>query len=341
MDALKLKASFEKFTLDFKRPSGTSRGVLTQKTGWLLKIEDESGREGFGECSVIAGLTPEYESDESYEQKIIEVCNNILRYIKNIDLLNDFSSIKFAVESAWLDFQNGGKRIYFTSGHTTFQLPINGLIWMGEPSFMQTQIQEKIDAGFTCIKLKIGALNFYDELQLLENFRSYNSAKKITLRVDANGAFNVDEALEKLHQLARFEIHSIEQPIKAGQWNEMKALCSSSLIPIALDEELIGIHGENRKVELLETINPKYIILKPSLHGGVSGTREWIELAEERKIGWWITSALESNIGLTIIAQFTATFSPTLPQGLGTGGLFTTNFDAPLLVENGFLKYLK
>ncbi len=341
MDALKLKASFEKFTLDFKRPSGTSRGVLTQKTGWLLKIEDESGREGLGECSVIAGLTPEYESDESYEQKIIEVCNNILFYIENIELLNDFSSIKFAVESAWLDFQNGGNRIYFSTGTSNFKIPINGLIWMGEPAYMSTQVQEKINLGFSCIKLKIGALNFEEELRIIESIRTNFSSNKITLRVDANGAFQVNEALKKLDSLAKYDIHSIEQPIKAGNWLEMKQFCNVTPIPIALDEELIGIHGENRKVELLETINPQYIILKPSLHGGISGSREWIQLAEDRKIGWWITSALESNIGLNVLTQFTATFSPTLPQGLGTGNLYKTNFNAPLVVEKGFLEYSK
>ncbi|WP_343605606.1 o-succinylbenzoate synthase [Fluviicola sp.] len=344
MDSLKnqqLSASYEAFVLNFKRPSGTSRGVLTQKKGWKLTLTNTEGIIGLGECSVIPGLSPDYLSDEQYEAQLKLVCQNPLRFIEDKVLLLDFPSILCGLESAFFDLQNGGKGIYFDSGKKEhgFRIPINGLIWMGDESFMQDQIEEKLAAGFSCIKLKVGAINFQQELKLLEGIRSRFDASKITLRVDANGAFHPDEALRKLEELSKLEIHSIEQPIKAGFRKEMSDLCAKTPLPIALDEELIGVNLRNEKIELLDTIRPQYIILKPSLHGGFSGSKEWIELADERKIPWWITSALESNIGLNAIAQFTATFNPSLPQGLGTGGLYETNFDAPLEIENGFLRY--
>lgn len=338
---MQLKASFEAFTLDFKRPSGTSRGVLTQKKGWKLKLTNSEGIKGLGECSVIPGLSPDYVSDEAYEQKLKEVCQNPADFIQNKKLLLDYPSILFGLESAWFDLLNGGKQIYFESakGRSGFSIPINGLIWMGDPGYMQDQIEEKLDAGFNCIKLKVGAIDFKQELKLLEGIRSRYDASKIVLRVDANGAFSMQDSSWKLHELAQLDLHSIEQPIKAGSWNDMKKLCEETPLPIALDEELIGVNETSRKIELLETIRPQYIILKPSLHGGFSGSTEWIDLANERKIPWWITSALESNIGLNAIAQFTADYHPVLPQGLGTGGLYETNFDAPLTIENGNLIY--
>ncbi len=338
-----LKASFESFTLDFKRPSGTSRGVLTQKKGWKLKLTNSEGTKGLGECSIIPGLSPDYTSDEEYEQKLNEVCQNPARFIENKDLLLDYPSILFGLESAYSDLLNGGKGIYFESAKAPsgFLIPINGLIWMGDPGYMQDQIEEKLEAGFSCIKLKVGAIDFKQELKLLEGIRSRYDASKIVLRVDANGAFKMDDAIWKLEELAQLDLHSIEQPIKAGSWNDMEILCEKTPLPIALDEELIGINELDRKIELLETIKPQYIILKPSLHGGFSGSKEWIGLAEERQIPWWITSALESNIGLNAIAQFTADYNPVLPQGLGTGGLYETNFEAPLKIEKGNLLYLK
>jgi o-succinylbenzoate synthase len=344
MDSLKqLSASFEAFTLDFKRPSGTSRGILTQKKGWKLKLANSDGIIGLGECSVIPGLSPDYVSDEQYESKLTEVCENPSRFIENTDLLLDFSSILFGLESAYFDLINGGKQIYFESAKAPagFSIPINGLIWMGDESYMQSQIEEKLEAGFTCIKLKVGAIDFKQELKLLEGIRSRYDASKIVLRVDANGAFTLQDALWKLDELSKLELHSIEQPIKAGSWNNMKDLCEKTPLPIALDEELIGVSQSEQKIDLLETIKPQFVILKPSLHGGFSGTSEWIELAEERQIPWWITSALESNIGLNAIAQFTSEYKPVLPQGLGTGGLYETNFDAPLKIEKGNLYYLK
>ncbi|MGV3611824.1 MAG: o-succinylbenzoate synthase [Fluviicola sp.] len=344
MDSLKqLKASFEAFTLDFKRPSGTSRGILTQKKGWIITLKNQEGIQGIGECSVIPGLSPDYISDEHYEQKLNEVCQNPAAFIEKKELLSDYPSILFGLESASFDLLNGGKRIYFESAKRPdgFQIPINGLIWMGDPHFMQDQIEEKLDSGFTCIKLKIGAIDFKQELKLLEGIRSRFDASKIVLRVDANGAFALKDAMWKLNELAQLDLHSIEQPIKAGSWNDMKMLCEQTPLSIALDEELIGINEAKRKVELLETIKPQYIILKPSLHGGFSGSKEWIALADERAIPWWITSALESNIGLNAIAQFTADYNPVLPQGLGTGGLYETNYDAPLEIKKGNLIYLK
>lgn len=344
MDSLNnITASFQLFVLDFNRPSGTSRGILTQKKGWKLFLNDHIGTTGLGECSIIPGLSPDYIDDRQYEQKLNEVCANPYEFIYNPKLLSEYPSILFGLESAYLDLKNGGKRIYFESATRPngFTIPINGLIWMGKQSFMQEQITEKIAAGFSCIKLKIGALDFKQEVKLLEGIRATYDASQITLRVDANGAFSMNDALWKLQELAALELHSIEQPIKAGNWEDMTKLCVETPLPIALDEELIGIHEREQKIALLNQIKPQYIILKPSLHGGISGTSEWIHLAEERNIQWWITSALESNIGLNAIAQFTATFDTTIPQGLGTGGLYVTNFEAPLTIEKGNLIYQK
>ena len=214
---------------------------------------------------------------------------------------------------------------------------------MGDYPTMLHRIEEKMKAGFRCIKLKIGAIHFDEELALLKHIRAHFSAREIELRVDANGAFAPSEALTKLHQLAELDLHSIEQPIRAGQWEEMARLTQESPLPIALDEELIGCNQPQKKRELLQTVRPHYIILKPSLHGGLHGASEWIELADEllgQREGhpsWWITSALESNIGLNVIAQWCATFHNPLPQGLGTGQLFTDNIDRPLSIQGDCL----
>jgi L-alanine-DL-glutamate epimerase-like enolase superfamily enzyme len=239
-----------------------------------------------------------------------------------------------------LDYSNGGKEIIFRNEFSFGQtsIPINGLIWMETKENMKAQIEEKLNLGFKTIKLKIGAISIQDELALIEHIRNDYSAEDITIRVDANGAFNPIEAINILTELRKLNVHSIEQPIAAGNWDEMKMLCSENIIPIALDEELIGIYSKESKIQLFNNIKPQFIILKPSLHGGFSGCAEWIELAEERKIGWWITSALESSIGLNAIAQFTANYSVTLPQGLGTGGLYTNNLPTNLVIEQGYLK---
>lgn len=330
-----MKLSFTKKTFVFKRPSGTSRGILTEKHAWFLEVWDEANPEivGMGECSIIPGLSPDFASFEQYEVKLNELCAD-----PNTDL-TDWPSIKFGLECALLDLKNGGKRVYFQNAFTSGQrkLPINGLVWMGDESFMREQIEQKINEGFTTIKMKIGAIDFETEVALLRSIRDRYSKEQITLRVDANGAFSSDDAMKKLTVLAELDIHSIEQPIQQGQWNEMHELCKNTPLPIALDEELIGINDRTKKIELLETIQPQYIILKPSLHGGITGTQEWIELAETRNIPWWITSALESNLGLDAICQLTAEYQNELPQGLGTGSLYTNNLPSDLTVQNGYI----
>ena len=339
-----MKASFKKHTFYFKRPSGTSRGVLTEKHSWFIELFEENNPsiKGSGECSIIPGLSPDFVDFESYETKLNEVCLNLEKFISNFDLLNEFPSILFGLETALLDLQNGGKQIIFNNSFSSGdrRIPINGLIWMGDADFMQEQIEQKLEEGFSCLKMKIGAIDFESELKILESIRNRFSSDKITLRVDANGAFPPSEALSKLERLSEFDIHSIEQPIRQGQWAEMKQLCTETKVPIALDEELIGITALEDRKNLLDTIQPQFIILKPSLHGGITGCKEWISLAEERSIPWWITSALESNIGLNAVCQFTGEYANNLPQGLGTGGLYTNNIESNLTIENGEI-YLK
>lgn len=336
-----IQASWKKLTLDFKLPSGTSRGVLTQKESWVISIWNNSTPAiiGKGEASIIKTLSPDW--SDNFEAKINHICENISEYntTEGIRKLNQFPSIQLALETAFLDLQNGGQSVIFPSDFVNKQspIPINGLIWMGDKAFMTSQIEAKIKAGFNCIKLKIGAIDFETELQILKDIRSNYSAADIELRVDANGAFTPNNALNKLDQLSKYDLHSIEQPIKAGQLNEMAELCSKTPLPIALDEELIGITDFEKKANLLTIIKPQYIILKPSLIGGFKGADEWIDLAEQQNIEWWITSALESNIGLNAIAQYTFTKNNTLPQGLGTGGLFTNNTPSNLVVKNGQL----
>lgn len=335
-----LNASFEAHTLLFKQPSGTSRGVLTEKHLWLLKLwSDDPAVAGTGECSVIPGLSPDFTDIPSYERELAAIASDPLRYLQHPELLADKPSLLFGLETAFIDWQNGGKQQLFDSAFSRGEraIPINGLVWMGNPVFMHEQIERKLADGFSCIKMKVGAIDFEREIALLEGIRKRYPEEQITLRVDANGAFSVEEADEKLQRLADLGIHSIEQPIRAGQHAAMKALCERTPLPIALDEELIPIYTTAEREALLSFIQPQYIILKPSLHGGLSGTKEWITLAGKAGIPWWITSALESNIGLNAIAQFTGLFDPVIPQGLGTGGLYTTNFDSGLVVKGGEL----
>lgn len=334
-----MKATYKKYLLNFKRPSGTSRGIMTEKETWFLLLE-ENGKTGIGECGILRSLSVDDRPD--YEEKLKWVCENIhLGKDQLLDALIHFPSIQFGVETAFLSLVS--KTPFdlfpseFTQGKKTMQ--INGLVWMGEEDFMKTQIEEKLAEGFTCIKLKIGAIDFKRELELLRFIRQNFDASKIEIRVDANGAFKPDDALEKMQQLAQFNLHSIEQPIKANQVSRMRLLCENPPFPIALDEELIGVYDIESKHELLEKIKPHYIILKPSLIGGFKGTLEWISVAEKLNIGWWITSALESNIGLNAITQFTYTLKSNLPQGLGTGGLYTNNFDCPLEINKGQIQY--
>jgi o-succinylbenzoate synthase len=334
-----MKALYKKYVLNFKQASGTSRGILKTKETYLLKVIDNHNI-GIGECAIFRGLSSDDRPD--YEDKLQWVCNNIN---KNIDyLLNqllEFPSIQFGLEQAILSLKSINTFELFPSKFTQSKdaININGLIWMGSETFMKQQIKEKLKAGFSVIKMKIGAIDFNTEIALLKSIRSEFPSEEIELRVDANGAFLPSEAQEKLKILSDFDIHSIEQPIKQGQFNEMAELCSKTPIPIALDEELIGVFDVTKKKELLQIINPQYIILKPSLVGGFKGSREWIYLAENKQIGWWITSALESNIGLNAIAQWTYSLNSKMPQGLGTGSLFTNNFESPLEVKNGYLNY--
>ncbi len=327
-----MKAQFKKYELQFNRPAGTSRGVYESRPVWFLILK-ENGITGIGECAPLAGLSKE--TPEQVEDILNQISTSSKRFLKNSDLLIEIPSVRFAFETALLDLKNGGRQILFPSEFTKGKkgIPINGLVWMGEPDFMQKQIEEKLEAGYRCIKLKIGAIDFEMELDLLRLIRQRFSKEDVILRVDANGAFKLDEAFSKLEKLAELDIHSIEQPIAAGQYKELAKLCLQSLIPIALDEELIGVNKQEEKIELLDVIQPQFIVLKPSLHGGISGCEEWIELAEERKIAWWITSYLESNIGLNAIAQWTFTKDVKMHQGLGTGQLFTNNIDSPLEIK--------
>lgn len=334
-----MQATYHKHILNFKRPSGTSRGVLTTKETWFIKLAN-GNKIGIGECGILRGLSIDDRPD--YESKLEWVCNNIhLGQGALLQQLKAFPSIQFGLEMAFLSLSSEDPFTLFPSKFTKADdvIPINGLVWMGDEAFMQAQIKEKIASGFNCIKMKIGAIDFKTELDILKSIRKHFSSKDIELRVDANGAFSPDEALEKLKRLSEYEIHSIEQPIRQGQYYEMAQLCENTPLPIALDEELIGVFDKEDKRQMLEQIRPQYIILKPSLIGGYNGSTEWIELANASGIKWWITSALESNIGLNGIAQWTYILKNKLPQGLGTGSLFTNNFDSPLIVKNGTLQY--
>jgi o-succinylbenzoate synthase len=324
--------------LHFKFPAGTSRGVLLHKPTSYLILEND-GCVGIGECSTIPYLSIDPQDD--YVQKLDELCRciNLGNDMYNIDL-KAFPSIAFGLETAWLDLSSKGSKQLFPSDFTAGEvgIPINGLVWMGDKNFMKNQIQEKIAAGYRCIKLKVGAIDFNTELNLISDIRKQFSVHDMTIRVDANGAFSSDDALEKIKQLSVYGIHSIEQPIGRGQWEEMAELCEHSPIPIVLDEELIGVPACDR-FSLLEKIQPNYILLKPSLIGGFAVAEDWISKADGLGIGWWITSALESNIGLNAIAQWTYTLHSSLPQGLGTGQLYHDNIPSPLEIENAKLFY--
>jgi o-succinylbenzoate synthase len=336
-----MKATYHKYILNFKRPSGTSRGVMTNKETWFIILE-EGGKKGIGECGILRGLSADDRPD--YEAKLKWTCENIHLGEKQLwEALIEFPSIQFGVEMAFQSLSSETPFLLFPSAFTSTQesIDINGLVWMGEEEFMKQQIEEKLATGFRCIKLKIGAIDFDKELQLLCYIRQHFTPDQVEIRVDANGAFDVNLALDKLNQLAGFELHSIEQPIQKNNTDSMSDLCKITPIPIALDEELIGVFSLEEKEALLQKIQPQYIILKPSFVGGFRGTKEWIVLAEKHQIGWWVTSALESNIGLNAIAQWTFLQGNLMPQGLGTGALYTNNFDCPLVVSEGQLWYQK
>ena len=334
-----MTANYFKYILHFKQPSGTSRGVLNDKETWFILLE-ENGKKGIGECGILRGLSADDRPD--YEEKLQWVCDNIHLGEKKLwEELIEFPSIQFGLEMAFLSLKSENPFVLFPSKFTSGEksIVINGLVWMGDEAFMKQQIEEKIAQGFTCIKLKIGALDYDKELDLLRFIRANFDEKAIEIRVDANGAFNSNEALFKINQLTGFKLHSIEQPIQKNHTDMMSVLCKNTNLPIALDEELIGVFSFAEKERLLQKIKPQYIVLKPSFIGGFRGTLEWISVAEKFNIAWWITSALESNVGLNAIAQFTFLQNNLLAQGLGTGSLYTNNFDCPLTVSDGQLWY--
>lgn len=344
-----LRLEYKDYTLQFKFAAGTSRGVLKDHPVMILKIYDPANPVvyGLGEAAPLEKLSPERFEDlepelHKLEKRIQSTALPTLEEVSGfVDTLvsGDFPSLRFALEMALYDLLNGGKRIIYDGDFIRGEklLPINGLIWMGESAFMKKQIDEKVARGFKCIKMKIGAIDFDQELSLLEYLRA--KSDKLVIRVDANGAFENNDVFRRLAALEPYGIHSIEQPIMPRQWEAMQLVCAKSPIPIALDEELIGINEFSRKQELLKFLKPQFLVLKPTLLGGFRATEEWIRLADQLGIGWWLTSALESNIGLNAITQFAARFDQPGYQGLGTGQLYTNNFDSPLEVSGEYIGY--
>ena len=343
---MSLKVNLSERVLHFKQPAGTSRGTYTTRRSWFVILTDDNGRQGIGECAPLPNLS--CDDIPNYAEKLSTFCESFVSEANltphsTLHTPQDYPSMLFGLETALLNLQVGSTMLFDTPfGRGEEGIPINGLVWMGTFEEMRERIEQKLAQGFHCVKLKIGAIDFNQELELLKKIRSRYSRREIELRVDANGAFSPDDALQKLEQLSLYDIHSIEQPIRQGQWGDMAFLCRESPIPIALDEELIGVNDSYSKGQLLDIIKPAYIILKPSLHGGMTGTKEWIDLANDRHIGSWITSALESNVGLNAIAHLTAyLYGPHIqrPQGLGTGQLFTDNIPMPLEIRGDKLWY--
>lgn len=329
-----MKVDIEERVLHFKQPAGTSRGVYTERRVWLVTVSDGSAV-GVGECAPLPDLSCDARAD--YGEVLRGFCDQ-LEQTGQIDYeaMRDYPSMLFGLETALLEVKSG-KRLFDTAfSRGEVGIPINGLVWMGNYDEMLRRMEEKLEQGFRCVKLKIGAIDFDQELDLVKRIRERFSFHEVELRLDANGAFKPDEALYKLELLSQYAIHSIEQPIRQGQWAYMAELCRESPLPIALDEELIGVNDRQMKSHLLSVVKPAYIVLKPSLHGGMAGCREWIEAAREHGVGSWITSALESNVGLNAIAQFCSDVYGdhiTMPQGLGTGQLFTDNIPMPLEIR--------
>lgn len=330
----------EERVLHFKQPAGTSRGVYTTRKMWLVSLSD-GNRTGVGECAPLPDLSCDALPDELYVSKLNVFCRDLCETGEiDVEALRDYPSMLFGLETALLNLRNGGKLFDTAFSRGEEGIPINGLVWMGNYDEMLQRMEEKLEKGFRCVKLKIGAIDFEQELDLIKRIRDRFSFHEVELRLDANGAFKYEEALYKLELLSQYAIHSIEQPIRQGQWAYMAELCRESPLPIALDEELIGVNDPEMKTHMLNIIKPRYIILKPSLHGGMTGCREWIDAARELGVGSWITSALESNIGLNAIAQYASdVYGPqiTMPQGLGTGQLFTDNIPMPLEIRGDML----
>lgn len=326
--------------LHFLQPAGTSRGVYNTRLSFYLKLTSDEQPDvvGVGECATLPDLSCDAMPPNEYERKLRTFCNEYERTgVIDYEAMRAYPSMLFGLETAVAQFNAKGSLNFFDTpfGRGEEGIPINGLVWMGTFEEMFERLEAKLKAGFRCVKLKIGAIDFDRELQLIRHIRSTFNRKDVELRVDANGGFTPEEALSRMEALVQYGIHSIEQPIKQHQWTEMARLCAATPLPIGLDEELIGVNERQKKIELLDTIRPQYIVLKPSLHGGMAGTEEWIQLARERNIGSWITSALESNVGLNAIAQLTASIYGTNirhAQGLGTGQLFADNIEIPLKV---------
>lgn len=341
-----IKIDISSKILHFKQPAGTSRGVYTTHRSYYVTLEKE-GVKGVGECSILPDLSCDAMPWPRYEAVLRKTCE-LVEQMGGIpyEMLRPYPSILFGLETAFAQVDAHGSTALsetpFSRGEEG--IPINGLVWMGSFEEMYARLEEKLQQGFHCVKLKIGAIDFSRELELVRHIRKHFSKEQIELRVDANGGFTPENAMQRLRDLAKYDIHSIEQPVKQHQWREMAFLCKESPLPIALDEELIGVNQPEQKARLLDTIHPAYVVLKPSLHGGMMGCREWIRLARERGIGSWITSALESNVGLNAIAHFCAeVYGPhiTMPQGLGTGLLYMDNIDRPLEIIEDKLWYLK
>lgn len=334
-----MRLLFTPYTLKFKEPAGTSRGVMLEKPTWFLRLQDEHDPShfGIGEAAYFPGLSPE--DPEKYVYKIIELLANVA--LGRATDLSRHPSLQFGFEQAILDYTNGGTGIYYPTAFTRGErdITINGLVWMGSKEEMLRRVGEKLKEGFACVKLKIGAIDWESELDILKSIRAAYPSDSLMIRVDANGAFTMDNVFPRLKALADLGVHSIEQPVKAGTPELMAFVCRMSPVPVALDEELIGHFSSRSKERLLEEIMPRFIILKPALVGGFSGAKEWIDLAEKRGIGWWITSALESNVGLNALAQWTATFAPETPQGLGTGALYTNNTPSRLVLTGDRLRF--
>ena len=344
-----LHVRFFKRVFHFNFRARTSRGFMRDKTSWFISMEDDAspGIFGLGECGPLPGLSIDHKPDyEVTLSRIVEQVNRAALQLTDRETLlkmvpPEYPSILFGFETAVLDLLNGGKRVIFDNDFLRGEpISINGLIWMGDTDFMMDQINKKIAEGFGCLKLKVGGLDFDKECDILDYIRKRYFKKDITLRLDANGAFKVDDVLYRLEELSKFRIHSIEQPIKPGL-EEMEELCRKSPIPVAFDEELVGKTSPDDKRSLLERLRPQFIVLKPTLHGGLSGCKDWISVAESLGIGWWITSALESSVGLNAICQFTANYRPSNPQGLGTGAIYENNFASPLVVRDGTILYNK
>lgn len=333
-----MKITIEERVLHFKQPAGTSRGVYTERRIWLVTMTDGE-RVGVGECAPLPKLS--CDDIPNYEEVLRRFCDDVERTGRiDTEAMRDYPSMLFGLETAMEEIS--GSRL--TVHGSTHEIPINGLVWMGTYEEMSQRIEEKLAQGFRCVKLKIGAIDFEAELELLKRIRERFGPREIELRVDANGAFPFEEALYKLELLSQYALHSIEQPIKAGQWANMAQLCRESPLRIALDEELIGINDPDQKRQMLNIIRPAYIILKPSLHGGMAGVREWVAIARDMGIGSWITSALESNVGLYAIARLALElYGPDIrmPQGLGTGQLFTDNIPMPLEVKGDRLRVIE